>query len=243
MNAENGAPVWKKFTRTKHIGVAAAVLLLLGFVVLGAWSEKYKHSFAFGNKASTDAAAAEPLSAQTNTPQLSKEYIYAGGRMLAVEDANVQAPDFSGISGRVIYGVPNSQPDKSVLGVYLSITGSPQNWMNGSYGSYQFTELVPNANYTITPSKPGQELEGAITPFDAVLVLRCVAAGVAACDLTPNQKIAADASNGGGITPFDATVILRYVAAGADRWMEQQRKSVCGNSLPPPTIILHFQAR
>jgi hypothetical protein len=41
-----------------------------------------------------DPSAANPATAPamvTGTPQLSKEYIYAGGRMLAVEDANASA--------------------------------------------------------------------------------------------------------------------------------------------------------
>ena len=76
---------WKKFINTKQLGIAAAALLLIVFVVAGAFSGKYKHSFAFGNETSTTDAATQP--AVTGTPQLSKEYIYAGGRMLAVEEA------------------------------------------------------------------------------------------------------------------------------------------------------------
>jgi hypothetical protein len=62
---------------------------------------------------------------------------------------------------------------------------------------------------------------GRNTPFDATLVLRCVAGGPTNCALTQNQKLAAnangsvDGNSNPTITTLDATLILRYVAAGA----------------------------
>lgn len=217
--AENGAPMWKKFIGAKHIGVAAAVLLILGFAVLGALSEKYKHSFASGNKASTNAAVTEPLSAQANTPQLSKEYIYAGGRMLAVEDANTQSTGSSGISGMAIYGTsPASGSPKVVPRVLMTATSVTPGAMQSSSttdssGFYQLQNLTQGADYKITPTKAAYQDFNGVTPFDATLVLREVAAGSGI--LTANQRIAADANNSGSITPFDATLILRYVAANS----------------------------
>ncbi|HEX9928309.1 MAG TPA: hypothetical protein VGB02_07240, partial [Pyrinomonadaceae bacterium] len=90
--------------------------------------------------------------------------------------------------------------------------GTPQlSAASNNSGFYQISGLTAGGNYTITPSKTGN-ING-ISPFDATLILRCIAAGPANCTLTENQKIAADTSNDDEITPFDATQILRFVAA------------------------------
>ncbi|HYP51517.1 MAG TPA: cohesin domain-containing protein, partial [Pyrinomonadaceae bacterium] len=53
-----------------------------------------------------------------------------------------------------------------------------------------------------------------ISPFDATLVLKHVAAnGQGPNALSVNQQKAADTNGDGDISPFDATLILRYVAA------------------------------
>jgi subtilisin-like proprotein convertase family protein len=110
------------------------------------------------------------------------------------------------ISGRVGYGTDAS---KSVPGVTVT-TGAPVvSATTNSAGAYTLSNLA-SGNYTVTPSKIGNA--NGITPFDATLVLRCVAAG-AGCTLSSNQQLAADTNGSGNITPFDATLILRYVAA------------------------------
>jgi hypothetical protein len=201
---------WKKFTSPRQIGIAA-VVLLLGLGVAGAVSEKYKHSFLSGNESLSNAPASQPQQPiQTGTPQLSKEYIYAGGRMLAVEDTNAQLAGPNSISGSIIYGTPQeNQPVRFVSGMWMSING--QDWQ--ANGTYNFSNLIPGATYIIEPKKPrySQVSTSTFSPFDAVLVLREIAAGPGI--LTPNQRIAADASGDGNISPFDATLILRYIAA------------------------------
>ncbi|HEX8267284.1 MAG TPA: VCBS repeat-containing protein [Pyrinomonadaceae bacterium] len=81
---------WKKYTGAKQIGIAGVLLMLAVFGVVGAYSEKYKNSFAAASEYSANPAP-NAAAIQTATPQLSKEYIYAGGRMLAVEDKNASA--------------------------------------------------------------------------------------------------------------------------------------------------------
>jgi hypothetical protein len=119
------------------------------------------------------------------------------------------------ISGTVIYGtIPVNQSQRFVPGVLVSATGgSPASENTNSMGKYVLENLTLGGNYTVTPSKSGN-INGSITPFDATLVLRCVAAGTN-CTLTDNQKLAADTNNSATITPFDATQILRFVAANA----------------------------
>lgn len=117
------------------------------------------------------------------------------------------------ISGKVGYrNQVSGEPPKSVSGVLLKATvGSAAPVSTNSNGAYLFDNLE-NVSYTITPSKTG-DING-ISPFDATLILRHIAAnGTGPNALNPIQKIAADASGDGNISPFDATQILRYVAA------------------------------
>jgi hypothetical protein len=118
----------------------------------------------------------------------------------------------STLSGTIRYGITlENQAAKFVSGVNLTVSGSSQNYATSdSSGFYELLELTTGGNYTVTPTKTGNI--NSITPFDATLVLRCVAAG-GNCTLTDNQKLAADANNSNSITPFDATQILRFVAA------------------------------
>jgi glucose/arabinose dehydrogenase/PKD repeat protein len=113
------------------------------------------------------------------------------------------------VSGTINYAIT---PSRLVPGVNLNAVGTPQlSAASNNSGFYQISGLTAGGNYTITPSKTGN-ING-ISPFDATLILRCIAAGPANCTLTENQKIAADTSNDDEITPFDATQILRFVAA------------------------------
>lgn len=198
----------KKITSVRYIWIAAVALLLCVFGLAGAFSEKFKRSVASGSTASTKAPL-EPLPAQTNTPPLSKEYIYAGGKMLAIVDPNTNA---NSISGKAIYGsTPPEQAAKFVPGVLISAAGaSVASIITDSTGSYILGNLISDGAYTVTPSKTG-DING-INAFDGTLVLRCSAAG-AGCTLTPDQKIAADTDKDGSVTSFDCTLILRYVAA------------------------------
>jgi hypothetical protein len=119
------------------------------------------------------------------------------------------------ISGKVTYGTnPAGEPTKFVPGVLVTASGvspaSPASATTDSMGEYLLSNLTSGGEYTVTPTKT-DDVNG-ISPFDATLVLRCVAAG-GGCTLTPNQLLVADTNNSGDITPFDATQILRFVAA------------------------------
>jgi hypothetical protein len=116
------------------------------------------------------------------------------------------------ISGTVTYG---TNPSKSVPGVLLSSIGTTSvSDTTDLMGAYQLEGLTDGGNYPVTPTKTG-DING-ITPFDATMILRHVAAnGTGPNALNSNQQIAADTNGDGNITPFDATLILRYIAAGA----------------------------
>jgi Tol biopolymer transport system component len=124
-----------------------------------------------------------------------------------------QAAASYNISGAVIYGTtPINEAARFVSGVLMTPTSVPSASVNtDSDGAYLLSNLSAG-QYTVTPSKSGQA--NGISVFDATLILRCVSAGPVNCELTANQKIAADTNGDGDISPFDATLILRYIAAG-----------------------------
>ncbi|HEX8566606.1 MAG TPA: hypothetical protein VF648_13250 [Pyrinomonadaceae bacterium] len=119
------------------------------------------------------------------------------------------------ISGTVTYGTNASINVANASLSAVSSIGEPTvNAASNGAGGYTLNNLFTNGQYTVTPTKTGDR--NGISPFDATLVLRHIAAnGQGANALNANQRIAADTSGDGNITPFDATLILRYIAAGA----------------------------
>ncbi|HEX8197141.1 MAG TPA: Calx-beta domain-containing protein [Pyrinomonadaceae bacterium] len=141
-----------------------------------------------------------------------------GGATLGAGTAtlNILDNDKSGLSinGAIHYGVtPPNQPQKTVSGVSVSASGaSIASDTTDSSGAYSLGNLQSGGQYIVTLSKTGN-ING-ISPFDATLILRHVAAnGQGPNALNPNQQKAADANGNGSISPFDATQILRFVAA------------------------------
>jgi hypothetical protein len=90
---------WKKKVLYPAAGIALIVLVGIGVMAKNNWLPQTdaltgKKTGWFGSALPGNAASSwNPLAAPLPTPipQLSKEYIYAGGRMLAVEDANASA--------------------------------------------------------------------------------------------------------------------------------------------------------
>jgi hypothetical protein len=115
------------------------------------------------------------------------------------------------ISGTVTYGTNLS---KFVQGALLSSIGTTSvSDTTDSSGFYQLEGLTNGGNYPVSPTK-SDDING-ITPFDATMILRHIAAnGTGPNALNANQQIAADTNGDGDITPFDATLILRYIANG-----------------------------
>jgi hypothetical protein len=115
------------------------------------------------------------------------------------------------LSGTIFYGTtPAGSAAKLVSNVSLTATGTTYDSINTNpNGAYTFERLVMGGAYNVSLSKTGNE--NGISPFDATLILRHIAAGTDGI-LTPNQRLAADTNNSGAISPFDAPLILRYVA-------------------------------
>jgi hypothetical protein len=117
------------------------------------------------------------------------------------------------ISGTAAYGTDtNKKVQNASLSAVSTISDPTVNAATDGVGVYSLNNLYTYGQYTVTLTKTGS-ING-ITPFDATLVLRHVAAGgTGANALSANQQLAADTNNSNSITPFDATQILRYVAA------------------------------
>jgi hypothetical protein len=118
------------------------------------------------------------------------------------------------VGGNVIYGTtPPLEPAKYVPNVLFTLSGDYSTTvLTNNSGAYSLTNLFTGGNYTVAPAKTGN-ING-ISPFDATLILRHVAAnGTGPNALNANQQKAADANGDGSVSPFDATLVLRYVAA------------------------------
>ncbi|MDQ4121993.1 MAG: hypothetical protein M3209_11170 [Acidobacteriota bacterium] len=135
-----------------------------------------------------------------------------GGDGTDIGSFEVQASSPVSLSGVVTYGTSPAGQAKFVSGVLLTANGPfiavADTNVSGNY--FFETNLQKDEQYTVVPSKIDR-ING-ITAFDATLVLRCVAAGNS-CDLSANQKIAADSDGDNSVTAFDATQILRFIAA------------------------------
>ena len=98
------------------------------------------------NAASSGNPLAAPLASAT--PQLSKEYIYAGSRLLAVEDAN--AAQLVSVSGQVF-----DADGVGLASTTVALT-DPQNVARivktNSAGLYQFDNVLTGVTYTISVS-------------------------------------------------------------------------------------------
>jgi hypothetical protein len=107
------------------------------------------------------------------------------------------------IKGRLVY---YSDPLIAVKDASVRLTGAASKTsVSDNNGDYEFLSLALS-NYTVTPEKINDN-KGAITPYDASLVLR-YEVGIAT--LAPYQKIAADVTGNGTVSALDASWILRY---------------------------------
>jgi CSLREA domain-containing protein len=133
----------------------------------------------------------------------------------AVSIQDNDAPATASIGGVIAYGnTPANQAQKFVPKAMVTAIGaSAVSVPTDSSGAYLLENLTTGSAYTVSLTKSGDR--NGISPFDATLVLRHVAAnGQGPNALSVNQQKAADTNGDGNISPFDATLILRYIAAG-----------------------------
>ncbi|MDZ7319574.1 MAG: choice-of-anchor J domain-containing protein [candidate division KSB1 bacterium] len=110
---------------------------------------------------------------------------------------------FSNISGRLKYF---SNSAAAVPNVTVQLDGSAsQRIITDNNGGYAFSHLAIG-DYRVTPKHQGHT-KNAISPYDASLILRHVAASLT---LSPYQMIAADVNGNGEVSSMDAALILQY---------------------------------
>lgn len=149
-------------------------------------------------------------------------------------------------------GAISTEQEEAVEGVEVSLSGEMSDMMmTQADGLYSFTGLQPGLDYTVTPSRDGDDLNG-VSTYDLVLISKHIL-GVDPLE-SPYQQIAADVNKSGTVTTLDLIqlrkLILsittnftdntswRFVEAGytfpnpANPWAEQFPEVVNFNDLP-----------
>ncbi len=89
-----------------------------------------------------------------------------------------------------------------------NVPGLPNPDVTGAFGDYGFPGLVAGANYTVTPEKNVDPLNG-VTTYDLVLISKHIL-GIEALD-SPYKMIAADINNSGSISTIDMVELRKLI--------------------------------
>jgi hypothetical protein len=93
--------------------------------------------------------------------------------------------------------------------VEISLSGGMGAWMvTGPDGSYSFEGLAPGGDYTISPVRDGDDMNG-ISTYDMLLISKHIL-GVAPLQ-TPYQLIAADINRSGNVSTLDMIALRRLI--------------------------------
>ncbi|MEM0992054.1 MAG: dockerin type I domain-containing protein, partial [Bacteroidota bacterium] len=123
-------------------------------------------------------------------------------------------PDNCPTIGSTIAGTILTHKDETLEGVEVQISGNAEDYKyTGKSGNFQFGGLAAGLDYSITPYKNDDVLNG-VTTLDIVLISKHILGIDPLGD--PYQIIAADVNNSGSITTFDM-VALRRLILGMDQ--------------------------
>lgn len=101
--------------------------------------------------------------------------------------------------------------------VEINLSGQGGGWLvTGADGSYSFEGLMPGQDYTITPNRDGDDLNG-VSTFDLLLINKHIL-GIEPFS-NPYQIIAADVNNSGTVSTLDM-IVLRKLILGDDVELE-----------------------
>lgn len=116
--------------------------------------------------------------------------------------------------GLTLAGKIATEQDEPIDDVMVKIMSSPDSILNYSpNGFYQSDDLTMGNNYTITPSKNINPLNG-VTTFDLVLISKHIL-GTQLLD-SPYKIIAADANRSGSITALDLVALRSLILFSTD---------------------------
>lgn len=108
-----------------------------------------------------------------------------------------------------ISGIIRTEEDSAVEGVAVSLSGNESTTLSTTAdGSYEFTQLVTGADYSITPYLDTNPLNG-VTTFDLIKIAQHIL-GTEALN-SPYKMIAADANRSGSITTLDMIQIRKLI--------------------------------
>jgi uncharacterized repeat protein (TIGR01451 family) len=108
-----------------------------------------------------------------------------------------------------IAGAVYTEDQEMVESVQMSLSGQGSaNMETAADGLYSFTNLVEGYDYTITPERDGDYLNG-VSTFDLVLISQHIL-GVAPLG-SPYKRIAADANNSETITTLDLILLRKLI--------------------------------
>jgi hypothetical protein len=106
-------------------------------------------------------------------------------------------------------GLIETEDQESVANVTVDLSGSMSSDMvTGNNGAYSFTNLQSGMDYTVTPSRNGDYLNG-VSTFDLVLISKHIL-GVEPLD-SPYKMIAADANSSGNISTLDLIQLRKLI--------------------------------
>jgi hypothetical protein len=114
-----------------------------------------------------------------------------------------------GAAAPMAAGAVNTAGNEPVEDVEVSLSGMASSAMTTQNdGAYVFNNLTAGLDYTITPQRDGDYLNG-VSTFDLVLISKHIL-GVGPLS-TPYQRIAADVNNSGSITTLDLIQLRKLI--------------------------------
>ncbi|WP_246141902.1 dockerin type I domain-containing protein, partial [Phaeodactylibacter luteus] len=106
-------------------------------------------------------------------------------------------------------GAVSTEGAESVEDVEVSLSGNGSaTVMTNANGQYVFTNLNAGLDYTVTPQRDGDYLNG-VSTFDLVLISKHIL-GVEPLS-TPYKRIAADVNSSGSITTLDLIQLRKLI--------------------------------
>jgi len=110
-------------------------------------------------------------------------------------------------------GLIETETGAQVEEVEVSLSGSMGDWMvTGPDGSFSFEGLSPGQDYTLTPMRDGDDLNG-VSTYDMILMSKHIL-GVSPLE-SPYQIIAADINRSGSITTLDMIALRKLILGDA----------------------------
>ncbi len=125
------------------------------------------------------------------------------------DNMNICNPSLPSVMNARISGTIQNEIGETVEDVTVKIGGYEMpSLITKADGNYQFVELPMHSNYTITPEKNVQPMNG-VSTYDLVLISKHIL-GISSLD-SPYKQIAADINRSGTITAYDMVQLRQLI--------------------------------